>query len=163
MARSVAVNAGITGPMLRATGVDYDIRKVDEYGIYPQFEFRVPLGEQGDSYDRYMMRILEMRESLGILRQALDRIPEGPIIDPKAKLRGFRPKPGEVYSRIESPKGELGFFLVSDGGPNPYRYRVRPPSLINLTVLEDMCLGHNVADTVIILGSIDIVLGEVDR
>jgi NADH-quinone oxidoreductase subunit D len=159
----LAVNAGVTGAVLRASGVNYDIRKVDGYGIYPRFEFRVPLGDHGDTYDRYMMRILEMRESLKILRQALDTIPEGPVMDPKAKLRGFRPKPGEAYGRIESPKGELGFYLISDGSPNPYRYRVRSPSLINLTVLEDMCLGHNVADTVIILGSIDIVLGEVDR
>lgn len=160
---NLAVSAGVTGPMLRASGVDYDLRKVDGYGIYPRFEFRVPLGEHGDTYDRYMMRILEMRESLKILHKALAEVPEGPVIDPKAKLRGFRPKPGESYGRIEAPKGELGFYLISDGGPNPYRYRVRSPSLINLTVLEDMCLGHNVADTVIILGSIDIVLGEVDR
>jgi NADH-quinone oxidoreductase subunit D len=163
LSRNLAVSAGITGPVLRASGVNYDLRKVDAYGIYPRFEFRVPLGEHGDTYDRYMLRVLEMRESLGILRQALKTIPEGPILDPKAKLRGFRPKPGEAYGRIEAPKGELGFFLVSDGSPNPYRYRVRPPSLINLTVLEDLCVGHNVADTVIILGSIDIVLGEVDR
>jgi len=163
LSRELAINAGITGPMLRASGVDYDIRKVDAYGIYPRFEFRVPLGKHGDTYDRYMMRILEMRESLQVLRQALEQIPEGPIVDPKAKLRGFRPKPGEVYGRIEGPKGELGFYLISDGGSNPYRYRVRPPSLINLTVLEDLCLGHNVADTVTILGSVDIVLGEVDR
>ncbi len=159
----LAVNAGITGPVLRACGVDYDVRKVDGYGLYPRFKFRIPLGEHGDTYDRYMMRILEMRESLVILQQALDAIPEGPIIDPKSKLRGFRPKAGESYGRIEGPKGELGFYLISDGSANPYRYRVRPPSLINLTVLEDLCLGHNVADTVTILGSIDIVLGEVDR
>src|SRR5690606_36875214 len=125
--------------------------------------YRVPYGEHGDTYDRYMMGILEMRESLKILHAALDSIPEGPVMDPKAKIRGFRPKPGEAYGRSESPKGELGFYLISDGGPSPYRYRVRPPSLINLTVLEDMCLGHNVADTVIILGSVDIVHGEVDR
>ncbi len=159
----LAVNAGITGPMLRASGVNYDIRKVDKYGIYERFEFRVPLGDKGDVYDRYMIRLLEMRESLKILRQALDAIPEGAIIDPKAKLRGFRPKPGEAYGRIESAKGGLGFYLISDGSPNPYRYRVRPPSLINLTVLEDMCLGEDVADAVITLGSVDIVLGEVDR
>lgn len=110
-----------------------------------------------------MMRVLEMRESLKILEQAVKDIPEGPIIDPKAKLRGLRPKAGEAYGRIESPKGELGFFLISDGTADPYRYRVRPPSLINLTVLEDMCLGRNVADIVVILGSVDIVLGEVDR
>ncbi len=161
--RALAVNAGITGPMLRASGVNYDIRKVDKYGIYERFSFRVPLGEHGDVYDRYMIRVLEMRESLKILQQCLPNIPEGPIVDPKAKLRGFRPKPGEAYGRIEAPKGELGFYLISDGTANPYRYRVRPPSLINLTILEDMCLGHLVGDVVIILGSVDIVLGEVDR
>jgi len=159
----LAVNAGITGPMLRASGVDYDVRKIDRYGIYDRFKFRVPLGDHGDVYDRYMIRILEMRESLVILEQALRDIPEGPIIDPKAKLRSFRPKAGEAYGRIEAPKGELGFYLISDGSPNPYRYRVRPPSLINLTILEDMCLGQSVADVVVILGSVDIVLGEVDR
>jgi len=160
---ALAVNAGITGPMLRACGVNYDIRKVDKYGIYGRLSFRVPLGEHGDVYDRYMIRILEMRESLKILEAVLRDIPEGPIVDPKAKLRGFRPKPGEAYGRIEAPKGELGFYLISDGSPNPYRYRVRPPSFINLTILEDMCLGHVVADVVVILGSVDIVMGEVDR
>ena len=159
----LAVNAGITGPMLRASGVNYDLRKVDNYGIYERFDFRIPLGDHGDVYDRYMVRVLEMRESLKILERALRDIPAGPIIDPKAKLRGFRPKAGEAYGRIEAPKGELGFYLISDGSPNPYRYRVRPPSLINLTVLEDMCLGQHVADVVVILGSVDIVLGEVDR
>ncbi len=159
----LAVSAGITGPMLRATGVGYDLRKVDGYGIYPRFEFRVPIGAHGDTYDRYMIRVLEMRESIKILQAALKDIPAGPIMDAKAKLRGFRPKAGEAYGRIEGPKGEIGFFLISDGGPNPYRYRVRPPSFINLTVLEDMCLGQTIADAVIILGSIDIVLGEVDR
>ena len=160
---ALAVSAGITGPMLRAAGVDYDLRKVDGYGLYPRFDFRVPLGAHGDTYDRYMVRMLEMRESIGILRQALAAIPDGPIMDPKARIRGFRPKAGEAYGRIEGPKGEIGFYLISDGTPNPYRYRVRPPSLINLTVLEDLCLGHTLADAVIILGSIDIVLGEVDR
>jgi NADH-quinone oxidoreductase subunit D len=159
----LAVNAGVTGPMLRASGINYDIRKVDKYGIYDRFKFRVPLGEHWDVYDRFMIRLLEMRESFGIIGQALKDIPGGPIMDPKAKLRGFRPKPGEAYGRIEAPKGELGFYLISDGGPNPYRYRIRPPSLINLTVLEDMCLGSNVADVVLIFGSVDIVLGEVDR
>ncbi len=163
LSAELATNASITGPMLRASGVNYDIRKVDKYGIYDRFNFRVPLGDHGDVFDRYMMRVLEMRESLKILDQALREIPVGPIMDPKAKIRGFRPKAGEAYGRIEGPKGELGFYLISDGSPNPYRYRVRPPSLINLTVLEDMCLGLTVADAVIILGSVDIVLGEVDR
>jgi NADH-quinone oxidoreductase subunit D len=161
--RELAINAGVTGPGLRASGVNYDIRKVDHYGIYDRFAFRVPLGEHGDVFDRYMMRVLEIRESLKILEQALRDIPAGPIMDPKTRVRGLRPKVGEAYARIESPKGELGFYLISDGTPNPYRYRVRPPSLINLTVLEDMCLGHNIADVVVILGSIDIVMGEVDR
>lgn len=162
--RHLAVNAGVTGPMLRASGVDYDLRKVDRYGVYDRFDFRVPLGEHGDVYDRYMIRILEMRESIAILRQALAQMPEkGAIMNPQAKLRNLRPKPGEVYGRIEAPKGELGFYLISDGGPCPYRYRVRPPSFINLTVLEDMCLGQKIADVIVIFGSVDIVLGEVDR
>jgi NADH-quinone oxidoreductase subunit D len=161
--KDLAINAGLTGPMLRASGVNYDIRKVDKYGIYDRFAFRIPLGAHGDVYDRYMIRVLEMRESVKILNQALRDLPGGPIMDPGTKIRNFRPKPGEAYGRIEAPKGELGFYLISDGGPNPYRYRVRPPSLINLTILEDMCLGRNVADIVIILGSVDIVLGEVDR
>src|ERR1700743_940444 len=138
LSRELVVNASITGPLLRAAGVNYDIRKVDKYGFYDRFQFRVPLGARGDVYDRYMMRVLEMRESVGILQQALKSVPTGPVMDPKAKLRGFRPKVGEAYGRIEGPKGELGFYLISDGSPNPYRYRVRPPSLINLTVLVDM-------------------------
>lgn len=163
LGRELAVNAGVTGPMLRASGVNYDIRKVDRYGIYDRFKFRVPLGEHGDVYDRYMMRVLEMRESIVILEQALRDIPEGPIQDAKTRLRGLRPKAGEAYGRIESPKGELGFYLISDGTANPYRYRVRSPCLINLTILEDMCLGQSVADVVVTLGSVDIVMGEVDR
>jgi NADH-quinone oxidoreductase subunit D len=163
LSMELAIQGGVTGPILRASGVNYDIRKVDKYGIYERFDFRIPIGEHGDVYDRYMIRMLEMRESLKILEQALRDIPPGPIMDTKTKIRGFRPKAGEAYGRIESPKGELGFFLISDGSPNPYRYRVRPPSLINLTVLEDMCLGSNVSDVIVIFGTIDIVLGEVDR
>jgi NADH-quinone oxidoreductase subunit D len=163
LSRELAIQGGVTGPILRASGVNYDLRKVDKYGIYERFDFRVPIGEHGDVYDRYMVRMLEMRESVKILEQALRDIPAGPIMDTKTKIRGFRPKAGEAYGRIESPKGELGFFLISDGSPNPYRYRVRPPSLINLTVLEDMCLGSNVSDVIVIFGTIDIVLGEVDR
>ncbi|MGB8477577.1 MAG: NADH-quinone oxidoreductase subunit D [Acidobacteriaceae bacterium] len=163
MSKQLAINAGVTGPILRASGVNYDLRKVDKYGIYDRFAFKIPLGEHGDTYDRYMIRLLEMRESVKILDQALKDIPEGPIIDPKTKIRGFKPKPGEAYGRIESPKGELGFYLVSDGSASPYRYRVRSCCMMNLTVLEQLCLGHNVADVVVILGSIDIVMGEVDR
>ncbi len=157
----LAINAEITGPMLRASGVNYDLRKVDAYGVYDRFPFRVPMGEVGDCYDRFMVRILEMRESIKILRQAMDELPEGPIMGEAPRV--FKPPAGEIYGRIEGPKGELGFYLVSDGTAKPYRYRVRPPSLVNLTVLEDLCLGHKVADAVVILGSVDIVLGEVDR
>ena len=163
LSKEFAVNAGVTGPVLRASGVNYDVRKVDQYGIYDRFSFKVPLGEHGDTYDRYMIRLLEMKESLKILNQALRDIPDGPIVDPKTKIRGFKPKPGEAYGRIESPKGELGFYLVSNGTANPYRYRVRSCCMMNLTVLEDLCIGQNVADVVVILGSIDIVMGEVDR
>ena len=167
--KELAVNAGVTGPMLRASGVNYDIRKVDGYSIYPRFPFKVPLGQKGDVYDRYYVRILEIRESLKILQQALKEIPDSsPAISPKGLAlvkapRTFRPAKGEAYGRIEAPKGELGFYLVSDGSPQPYRYHVRAPSFVNLTVLEDMCLGQKVADAIIILGSIDIVMGEVDR
>lgn len=167
--KALGINASVTGPMLRASGVDYDLRKVDGYSIYPRFAFRVPLGTVGDVYDRYYVRILEMRESVKMLEQALQEIPAaGPGISPKGQAIGkaprtFRPPKGEAYGRIEAPKGELGFYLVSDGSPQPYRYHIRAPSFINLTVLEELCLGHKVADAIIILGSIDIVLCEVDR
>ncbi|MBI3011987.1 MAG: NADH-quinone oxidoreductase subunit D [Candidatus Omnitrophica bacterium] len=168
LSKELAMNASVTGPMLRASGVNYDIRKVDGYSIYPRFTFRVPLGTVGDVYDRYYVRILEMRESLKILEQALKGIPGGPAISPKGQAIGkaprtFRPPKGAAYGRIEAPKGELGFYLVSDGSPQPYRYHVRAPSFVNLTVLEDLCIGHKVADVIIILGSVDIVMGEVDR
>src|SRR5437660_9981976 len=104
-----------------------------------------------------------MRESISILNQAFEQLPARPVHNPNVKIRAVRPPVGEAYGRIEGPKGELGFYLISDGGPNPYRYRVRPPSFINLTVLEDLCLGHTVADVMVILGSVDIVMGEVDR
>src|SRR5205809_2415760 len=118
----LAINAGITGPMLRACGVNYDLRKVDGYGFYPRFKFRIPLGDHGDTYDRLMMRALEMRESVEILKQAFAQIPAGPIMNPKVKIRAFKPPVGEAYGRIEAPKGELGFYLISNGGTNPYRY-----------------------------------------
>ena len=166
--KALAVNASVTGPMARASGVNYDIRKIDGYSIYPRFQFKVPLGTVGDVYDRYYVRILEMRESVKILQQALKEVPGGPAISPKGQAvskapRTFKPPKGSAYGRVEAPKGELGFYLVSDGSAVPYRYHIRAPSFINLTVLEDLCLGHKVADAIIILGSIDIVLGEVDR
>jgi len=158
-----AINGGLSGPVLRASGVDYDIRKVDGYGIYPRLNFRVPRGTVGDCFDRFMIRLLEARESIKLLQQAFAQIPAGPIVNPAAKQRGIKPPAGEAYGRIESPKGELGFHLISEGGEKPYRYHVRPPSLINLTLLEEMCIGSKIADVMVILGSIDIVLGEVDR
>lgn len=166
--KELAVNASITGPMLRASGVNYDIRKVDHYSIYDRFKFKIPLGKVGDVYDRYYVRILEMRESVKILTQALKEIPKGEIMAKKMipflkSPRNFKPPVGEAYGRIESPKGELGYYVVSDGTPQPWRYHVRAPSLINLTILEDMCLGQKIADAIIILGSVDIVLGEVDH
>ena len=158
-----AINAGLSGPMLRASNVDYDIRKVDGYGIYNRFSFRVPRGQTGDCFDRFMIRVLEARESLKILNQALADIPEGPVQNPKIKARNLRPPAGEAYGRIESPKGELGFYLISSGSDKPSRYRIRPPSLINLTLIKEMSVGEKIADLMVILGSIDIVLGEVDR
>jgi NADH-quinone oxidoreductase subunit D len=163
-----AANAGITGPVLRASGVNYDVRKADRYSIYDRFDFNIPLGQKGDVYDRFYVRILEIRESLKILDQALAKIPQGDVMNKKSlsilKMpRNFKPPVGEAYGRVESPKGELGFYVVSDGTPQPWRYHVRAPSLINLTVLEEMCLGQKIADAIIVLGSIDIVLGETDR
>jgi len=159
-----AINGGFSGPVLRASGVDYDIRKVDGYGVYNRLSFRVPRGTVGDCFDRFMIRLLEMRESIRILQQAFAQIPAtGPFVNPAVKQRGFKPPVGEAYGRIETPKGELGFHLISEGGEKPYRYHIRPPSLINLTLLEEMCLGTKIADVMVILGSIDIVLGEVDR
>ena len=161
--KELAIAGSISGPVARASGVEYDVRKVDKYGIYDRLEFGVPVGPVGDVYDRYYIRVLEMRESIKILQQVLRDIPAGPSQAVEVKLRGFKLPAGDGYGRIEGPKGELGFYLVSEGGPKPYRYHVRPPSFINITVLEDMCIGHKVADAIIILGSIDIVLGEVDR
>ena len=170
LSKELAVNASITGPMLRASGVNYDLRKVDGYSIYKRFNFKVPLGVKGDVYDRYYIRILEMRESLKILEQALkDYSSTAPDLISKKMApfiknpRNFKPPVGEAYARVESPKGELGFYVVSDGTPQPWRYHVRAPSLINLTILEDLCIGHKIADAIIILGSVDIVLGEVDH
>lgn len=168
LAKELAINSSITGPMLRASGVNYDIRKIDKYSIYDRFDFKVPMGEKGDVYDRYYVRMLEMRESLKILNQAVRDIPDGEIMSKKMAAflkapRNFKPPVGEAYGRVEAPKGELGFYVVSNGTPQPWRYHVRAPSFINLTILEDMCLGTKIADAITILGSVDIVLGEVDR
>ena len=162
LSRDDAINFSASGPVLRASGVEYDVRRAEPYSIYDRFEFDIPTGTNGDIYDRYWVRLQEVYQSLRILRQALDQIPDGEV-EPKKKAWQIRVPAGEVYGRVEIPAGELGFFLVSDGGANPYRYHIRSPSFINLTALEHMCKGHKVADVVGILGSIDIVLGEVDR
>ncbi len=152
----------VSGPMMRAAGVPYDIRRAEPYGIYDRFDFDIPTLPHSDVFDRYYIRILEARESVKILKQALRDLPAGDILGGKGGYV-FRPPEGEVYSRIEAPKGELGFYLVSDGKPNPYRYHIRAPSYINLNALAPMTVGYKVADAIVILGAIDIVLGEVDR
>lgn len=158
-----AIAMSTAGPVLRASGVAYDLRRAAPYGIYDQFDFDVITAKNGDVYDRYYVRLQEMRQSVRILKQALARIPEGPIL-PGKKSYQIKVPAGEAYSRTEAPKGELGFYVISDGTTGcAYRYHVRSPSFINLTALETMCLGHTIADVVGILGSLDIVLGEVDR
>lgn len=157
-----AIEFSTAGPVLRASGVPYDIRRAAPYSIYDRFDFKVITGTNGDLYDRYLVRLEEMRESVKILKQALRDLPEGPIL-PGKKTYQIKVPAGEAYSRVENPKGELGFYVVADGSSSAYRYHIRSPSFINLTALEQMCLGHTIADVVGILGSIDIVLGEVDR
>jgi len=157
------VSYGVTGPMVRSAGLAYDIRKVEPYSIYDSFDFDVPTYETGDVYDRYRQRIAETRESVKILRQALDRIPVQGEIQAGKKPWNPRVPAGEAYGRVEHPKGELGFYLVSDGGTNPYRYHVRSSCLINLGALEAMSVGHLLADAIVIFGTIDTTMGEVDR
>jgi NADH-quinone oxidoreductase subunit D len=152
---------GVTGPVLRASGVKWDIRKAQPYAAYSKFDFEVPTGQNGDTYDRYLVRMAEMRQSLRIIQQAVDGIPEGPIMAKVAKV--MKPPVGEIYHSIEAPKGELGYFIVSDGSTQPYRVRVRPPSFVNLQALDLMCRGQLVADVIAVIGTLDIVLGEVDR
>ena len=159
--RDRAIAHSASGPVLRASGVAYDIRKAEPYSIYDRFKFDVVTAPGGDAYARFLVRLGEIRESLKILDQALAGIPEGPVIEKNQYL--LRPPAGEVYSRCENPKGELGFYLVSDGEGSPYRYHVRAPSFINLSAFDEMCRGHLVAAVMAILGSIDIVLGETDR
>jgi NADH-quinone oxidoreductase subunit D len=157
----LAINASLSGPILRGSGVAWDIRKADPYSLYDRFEFEIPVGYNGDCYDRFVVRMEEVRQSLRIITQAVEQLPPGPH---KADVPlNLRPPAGEVYSRIESPKGELGFYLVSDGGPAPYRFHVRSPSFINLSALKEMVIGQTVADAIVILGSLDINVGEIDR
>jgi NADH-quinone oxidoreductase subunit D len=156
-----AIAIGLTGPPLRGSGVKWDLRKAQPYSSYEDFDFEVPIGSHGDTYDRYIIRIEEMRQSLRIIRQAVAGLPEGPVMAKVPKI--LKPPVGDVYHSIEAPKGELGFYIVSDGTTNPYRVRVRPRSFINLQALEQMVAGELMADVVAIIGTLDIVLGEVDR
>ena len=183
-----ALGFGATGPILRASGVDWDLRKNEPYLIYDQLDFDVVIGENGDVYDRYLVRMEEMRQSIKIVRQIIDKIPDGPIssdedhtvIPTKAEVyesmesliyhfkltmegHGPLPEPGEVYSSTEAPNGELGFYIVSDGSRHPYRLRVRPPSLFHFSMFPKLVPGHMLADVVAILGSMNIIAGELDR
>ena len=181
-----AIEVGVTGPMLRASGVNYDVRKAFPYCGYENYEFEVPLGKNGDCYDRYLVRVAEMRQSLRILQQALDNLPDGPwltnnrkvALPPRSELsksmesvihhfrlvsEGFKGPIGDVYAFVESPRGELGFYLVSDGSNKPYRMKVRPPSFCNLQPLRRLVQGVLVADVIAIMGSMDFILGDVDR
>jgi NADH-quinone oxidoreductase subunit D/NADH-quinone oxidoreductase subunit C/D len=152
----------VTGPNLRAAGIPYDIRRAQPYGIYDRFNFDIPVRYNSDLLDRYTIRIDEIHQSLRILQQALKGIPEGPFFSGKPQYT-HRVPAGEAYSRVESPKGELGYYVVSNGKGNPYRYHIRTPSFVNITALEKMCVGTKIADFVSILGMVDIVLGELDR
>jgi NADH-quinone oxidoreductase subunit D len=181
-----AINWGVTGPTLRGSGVKYDVRKAFPYSSYDEFDFEIPLGTVGDVYDRYIVRLREMEWSNSIVEQALERLPKGPVLadDPRITLppkdavtqdiaslirqfkivsEGFEPPKGEVYASVEASKGELGFYIVSDGSNHPFRVRIRPPSFLNLSALPKMIEGSLIADVVSAIGSIDIVLGEIDR
>ena len=158
-----AIANGLSGPMLRASGVPWDLRKDEPYSVYDRFNFEVPVGNYGDVYDRYLVRLEEMRQSVSIVEQALEQLPaEGPIVAEKLPRR-LRTPPGEVYSKVEAPRGEWGVYLVSKGGDKPYRLKMRSPPFSNLSALREMCLDQFLADAVMILGSMDIVLCCVDR
>ena len=181
-----AINYGLSGPSIRGSGVKWDVRKSEPYSSYDEMDFIIPVGQNGDVYDRYIVRLEEMRQSNEIVRQAMDTIPKGKFIadlpdvtlPPKENLKksmeamihhfkvvtdGICPPVGEVYSCVEAPKGELGFYIVSDGTKNPYRIKIRPPSFVNLEALPKMVEGCLIADVVAVIGSLDIVLGEIDR
>jgi NADH-quinone oxidoreductase subunit D len=181
-----AIDFGITGPALRGSGVDWDLRRDNPYSGYEKYQFEIPVGENCDTYDRYKVRLIEMREACKIVRQGLDRLKPGPVLadcpqvcyPPKENVyntieglihhfkiasEGFPAPAGEVYQGVEAPKGELGFYIVSDGGNKPERMRIRPPSFVNLQAIEKMAKGSMIADLVAIIGTLDIVLGEIDR
>jgi NADH-quinone oxidoreductase subunit D len=181
-----AIDFGMTGPVLRGSGVDWDLRRDDPYSGYENYTFTVPVGEKCDTFDRYKVRLIEMREALNIIGQALDSLKPGPVLADAPKVcyppkeavyntieglihhfkiasEGFPVPEGEVYQGVENPKGELGYYIVSDGSAKPYRMRIRPPSFVNLQAIEKMCKGAMIADLVAVIGSLDIVLGEIDR
>ncbi|HUQ50522.1 MAG TPA: NADH dehydrogenase (quinone) subunit D [Terriglobales bacterium] len=181
-----AIAIGVTGPSLRASGIDWDLRRDMPYSSYDKFQFKVPVMTGGDVYTRYLVRIAEMRESIGIVKQALEGMPSGPfkadapkvVLPDREKMKtqmealiyhfkivteGFAVPPGEVYQAVESPRGEMGYYIVSDGTAKPYRVHMRSPSFANMQALEKMCVGRLLADVVAAIGSIDIVLGEIDR
>jgi NADH-quinone oxidoreductase subunit D len=186
VSREDAIDYGLTGPNLRGSNVDFDLRKAHPYLVYEQLEFDVPYGTAGDAYDRYLIRIEEMRQSVRILRQCLDKLPGGPvnvpdlkvILPPKERVltrmeelihhfinvtQGVNAPVGEVYFSAENPKGELGFYINSKGGGTPYRMKIRAPSFVNLSILSHLLPGHMVSDITAILGSFDFVMGECDR
>ena len=186
VSREVAIDYGLTGPNLRASGVDYDVRKANPYLIYSELDFEVALGVAGDCYDRYLVRMEEMRQSVRIVHQCLDKLPAGPVnipdgktvLPPKEKVmtkmeelihqflivtQGVNAAPGEIYFGADNPKGELGFYINSRGGGTPYRMKIRSPSFVNLSVLPCLLKGHMVSDVTAILGSFDFVMGECDR
>ncbi len=186
LSKEDAISYSVTGPVLRASGVYYDIRKMYPYSSYDDFDFEVPMGRNGDVFDRYDVRIKEMRQSNRIIQQAVEGLPGGPVnadaplyvAPPKEDVQadmaslirhfklmeeGFAPPPGEAYGCVESPKGELGFYLVSDGSTKPFRFRIRPPSFLNLGAIPKMIEGQMIADVIAAIGSVDIVLGEIDR
>jgi NADH-quinone oxidoreductase subunit D len=156
-----AIDIGLTGPSLRGSGVAWDLRKAKPYAAYADCEFEIPVGGTGDTYDRYMVRIEEMRQSAKICLQLVEKIPDGPLMAKMSKI--IKPPVGDIYHGIEAPKGELGYYIVSDGSTMAYRARVRPPSFVNLQALRQMVVGHMVADVVAVIGTLDIVLGEIDR
>ena len=181
-----AIDIGLTGPALRGSGVDWDLRRDHSYGGYDKYQFKVPVGENCDTFDRYKVRLIEMREACKIVRQGLDRLKPGPVLADNSQVcypakehvynsieglihhfkiasEGFPASEGEVYLGVEAPKGELGFYIVSDGGNKPERMRSRPPSFVNLQAIEQMSVGTMIADLVAVIGTLDIVLGEIDR
>lgn len=163
---SLAIGYGVTGPNLRGSGVHFDLRKDEPYCGYEKFDFEIPvgkgeMGKTGDAWDRYIVRVQEMRQSCRLVKQALDELPEGPVMGRVARV--LRPKPGEVYCRAENPRGELGFFIISDGSPKPFRLKIRTGSFTALAAFPEMVRGWMVADVVAILGSLDVILPEIDR